>query len=57
VYLSQPQQLSGSAVAVRTYVVDPSTSQLTITSPDLGITVEGSGPFYGVTAPLQIPCG
>ena len=48
-YLSQPQQLSGSPVAVRTYVVDPSTSQLTITSPHLGITVEGSGPFYGVT--------
>ena len=48
-YLSQPQQGLGSPIAVRTYVVDPSTSQLTIKTPDFGTGVEGVEPFFGQT--------
>jgi hypothetical protein len=46
--LSQPQQVLGP-IAVRTYAVDPSTSQLTLKTQDFGTRVEGSEPFYGQT--------
>jgi len=48
-YLSQPQPGSATPIAVRTYVVDPSTSQLTITPHDFGTGAEGAEPFFGQT--------